>query len=80
MQVQPQVESMHLFSDGGEVREEVLSACKNFLVGEGLTIEQCVNQRNILALVVLLSPAQASNLNRFFANSTFMKPYLTELT
>lgn len=79
-QIQKQVESMNLFTDLGEVREEVLNACKNFLIEQGLPTEMNCDKRNVLALIVLLSPSQAGNLTQFFANSAFMKPYLTELT
>lgn len=54
---------MSLFNDQGEVREEVLIACKNFLIEQNLPTEMNSDKRNVLALIVLLSPSQACNLS-----------------
>ena len=48
---------MNLFTDLGEVREEVLVACTKFLIEQGLPPDLTCDKRNVLALVVLLSPS-----------------------
>lgn len=69
----------NFFDSAGEVRQEVFEACANFMLTLGLPERVVNNQRNQMALAIMLSSTSAGKLSKYFEHSHLMKPHIFEL-
>lgn len=69
----------NFFDSTGEVRQEVFEACANFMLTLGLPERVANNQRNQMALTIMLSSTSAGKLSKYFEKSYLMKPHIFEL-